>query len=82
MHIENFIIMALQNAHAFRCLSYLCKLFNFSVKVCFNLFSGILLGIISLVLIWSCAGVDLAVAIVSNTITLCHMYTDKDTSSC
>ena len=35
------------------------------MRVSFNLFSAILLGIICLVLIWSCAGVDLAVAIVS-----------------
>lgn len=33
--------------------------------MCFNLFSAVLLGIICLVLIWSCAGVDLAVVIVS-----------------
>ena len=35
------------------------------MKVSFNLFSAILLGIICLVSIWSCVGEDLAVAIVS-----------------
>jgi len=31
----------------------------------FNLFSAVLLGIVCLVLMWSCAGLDLAVVIVS-----------------
>lgn len=45
--------------------------FNERVKVSFDLFSAILLGIVCLVLIWSSAGVDLAVAIVSYFVATC-----------
>ena len=58
-------LFLLMSAHSFRHWSYLCIQFECPMRVSFNLFSAILLGIICLVLIWSCAGVDLAVAIVS-----------------